>query len=505
MDERKNASSGTYTPGTLKPRFGPNQHRTMGAIYSHVDPYYPASVAHHYSMDYDDEDEVAALELVSKKPARSQSLRLARNPAHDVLDDFFRQKLIKHDFGQLLTPEQLKGKTYCKFHNMWNHNTVDYVKLKDQIQVWINEGVMILDEEKTVSLVNENPFRTIATIDVICTVAMVDVAPVPKHKAKSKYEFYTYNAYLAHVMLDELIQTNLLNIPWGHTCWKNNWQRKKSDRKIVEESDKGDKIEETSGKGKHEAIPEASKVVLCSRCKVECGIPVSYDEFETPVKAVEANDNHPPPDHYQPASPTGPLKQAEVGFKFHGSNLYKRNAKAGTSEVEPIPEGQNDILTKPYIPPASRNIIKDDTWYIKEKGKIVEINHTKIRNMQKRYGIAKRKLTTLDQGLIKPEDLGQTPEQLRKTIDRLVVKPYAPLKRNKGAEPPAPPRESAFKRLSSTPGSPKRRSVLERLGLVPVGESTPSISGTKPVSTEPEAKQLKSDPTARKGVQEMRL
>ncbi|KAL6175169.1 hypothetical protein ACLB2K_051812 [Fragaria x ananassa] len=421
MDERHNASSGTYTHGTLKPRYGPNRHRIVGAIYSHVDPYYLASVAHRYNMDYDDKEEVDALELVSKKPARSQSLRLARslvkisvaaftkpqfssytydaNKAHDVLDDFFRQKLIKHDFGQLPTPEQLKGKKYCKYHNMWNHNFADCVKLKDQIQVWINEGVVTLDEEKTVSLVDENPFPI---------VAMVDVVPAPRNKAKSKYEFYTYNADLTHVLLDELIQANLLNIPWGaypseeqlagrlvieegytkgppevsfhvamvDVVWKN-----KSDRKTVEESDKGGDAGERLKEGKQETIHEASKILLCSGCKVECGIPISYNEFEIAVKAVEAKDRHSPPDHYQLASPTEPLKQAEVGFRFRESNLYKSNAKAGTSTFGSTQEVQKDILTKLYIPLASRNIIKDDTWYIKEKGKIVEISHTKIRNM----------------------------------------------------------------------------------------------------------------------------
>ncbi|KAL6129036.1 hypothetical protein ACLB2K_072389 [Fragaria x ananassa] len=110
MDERQNASSSTYMPGTLKPRYGPNRIRTGVAIYSLVDPYYHASVAHRYSMAYDDEEEVATLELVSKKPTRSQSLRLAWSPvkisaaaftkpqfssytydankAHDVLDIF---------------------------------------------------------------------------------------------------------------------------------------------------------------------------------------------------------------------------------------------------------------------------------------------------------------------------------------------------------------------------------------------------------------------------------
>ncbi|KAL6185856.1 hypothetical protein ACLB2K_041979 [Fragaria x ananassa] len=80
MDERQNTSSSTYTPETLKPRYGPNQHRTVVAIYSHVDLYYPTAVAHRYNMDYDNEEEVASLELVSKKLARSQSLRLARSP-----------------------------------------------------------------------------------------------------------------------------------------------------------------------------------------------------------------------------------------------------------------------------------------------------------------------------------------------------------------------------------------------------------------------------------------
>ncbi|KAL6214013.1 hypothetical protein ACLB2K_013451 [Fragaria x ananassa] len=125
--------------------------------------------------------------------------------------------------------------------------------------------------------------------------------------------------------------------------------------------------------------------------------------------------------------------------------------------------------------------------------------------MQKRYSKAKRNLTTLEQSLIKLEDLNQTPEQLRRTVDRLIVKPYAPLKRNKGAELLAPLRESALKWLSSTPGSLKRKSILERLGPVPVDKFTPSTSGTKAVATETEAKRIKSDPTPKKQVQEKRL
>ena len=64
-------------------------------------------------------------------------------------------------------------------------------------------------------------------------------------------------------------------------------------------------------------IPEASAVVLCSRCKVECGVPVSYEEFEetvaTPAKLI--SDLRSPPENFQPASPKHVRSQQEVSEK----------------------------------------------------------------------------------------------------------------------------------------------------------------------------------------------
>ncbi|KAL6133295.1 hypothetical protein ACLB2K_065532 [Fragaria x ananassa] len=179
--------------------------------------------------------------------------------------------------------ETVEREKYCKYHNMWNHNTADCVKLKDQIQVWINEGVVTLDEENTVSLVDEKPFPT---------VAMVDMVPAPRNKAKFKYEFYTYNADLTHVLLEELIQLKdqvqqwinkgCLVIEEGYTkgppevslhvamvdlVWK-----KKSDRKAAVELHKDGDTREELKKGQQETVPEASRVLLCSWCKVVCGI-----------------------------------------------------------------------------------------------------------------------------------------------------------------------------------------------------------------------------------------
>ncbi|XP_062026471.1 uncharacterized protein LOC133742807 [Rosa rugosa] len=67
--------------------------------------------------------------------------------------------MVKTNFGPFPRPDQLKGKKYCKFHNLWNHNTVDCVKLKDQIQVWLNNGSLQVEAPTTAAaLVDLNPF-----------------------------------------------------------------------------------------------------------------------------------------------------------------------------------------------------------------------------------------------------------------------------------------------------------------------------------------------------------
>lgn len=60
--------------------------------------------------------------------------------AHEILDELIAAGLIKASFGSFPTIEQMRGKKYFKFHNVWTYNTASCVKLKDQIQEWVNEG-----------------------------------------------------------------------------------------------------------------------------------------------------------------------------------------------------------------------------------------------------------------------------------------------------------------------------------------------------------------------------
>ncbi|XP_024171672.1 uncharacterized protein LOC112177628 [Rosa chinensis] len=105
--------------------------------------------------DEDEENDVSAFELTERKNSSLKQLKLTKEPvklksvaftkpeyatytydvnkAHDILDEMIAAKMVKTDFRPFPIPEELKGKKYCKFHNLWNHNTVECVKLKDQI------------------------------------------------------------------------------------------------------------------------------------------------------------------------------------------------------------------------------------------------------------------------------------------------------------------------------------------------------------------------------------
>ncbi|XP_061998980.1 uncharacterized protein LOC133716291 [Rosa rugosa] len=92
-----------------------------------------------------EEDEVAALKLTGKKASALKQLKLCKEPvklksvvftkpefasytydvnkAHEILDEMIAAKMVKTDFGPFPKPDQLRGKKYCKLHNLWNHNT----------------------------------------------------------------------------------------------------------------------------------------------------------------------------------------------------------------------------------------------------------------------------------------------------------------------------------------------------------------------------------------------
>ncbi|KAM1985130.1 hypothetical protein ACFX16_013324 [Malus domestica] len=75
--------------------------------------------------------------------------------------------------------EELKGKTYCKYHNSNKHTTNNCIVFRDAIQSWIDKGKLKFPEKKMIVNVVLFPSTTVGMVD----------AHLPKNKGKGKAEF----------------------------------------------------------------------------------------------------------------------------------------------------------------------------------------------------------------------------------------------------------------------------------------------------------------------------
>ncbi|BFG20591.1 hypothetical protein CerSpe_068650 [Prunus speciosa] len=68
------------------------------------------------------------------------------------------EKKVKLSFGHKIPkPDELKGKTFCKYHSSWSHNTNNCVVLRDVIQKLIDEKKLQFPE-KAAMQVDSKPF-----------------------------------------------------------------------------------------------------------------------------------------------------------------------------------------------------------------------------------------------------------------------------------------------------------------------------------------------------------
>ncbi|CAL2240746.1 unnamed protein product [Prunus armeniaca] len=75
-----------------------------------------------------------------------------------IFDLLVTEKKVKLSFGQKISkPEELKGKTFCKYHSSWSHNTNNYVVLRDVIQKLIDEKKLQFSEKEAMQ-VDSKPF-----------------------------------------------------------------------------------------------------------------------------------------------------------------------------------------------------------------------------------------------------------------------------------------------------------------------------------------------------------
>ncbi|CAL2276216.1 unnamed protein product [Prunus armeniaca] len=78
--------------------------------------------------------------------------------AKAIFDLLLSEKKVKLSFGHKIPkPEEFKGKTFCKYHSSWSHNTNNCVVLRDVIQKLIDEKKLQFPEKMAMQ-VDSKPF-----------------------------------------------------------------------------------------------------------------------------------------------------------------------------------------------------------------------------------------------------------------------------------------------------------------------------------------------------------
>ena len=218
--------------------------------------------------------------------------------------------------------------------------------------------------------------------------------------------------------------------------WPNQGQGQQEDEKDPEEKKMRPREE------------KASTVILCRRCKRECNL--ESDDEITPRMSQTLK---PSAKFFQPHSPrerrvqfddrepvAKSVRRFEQGESSRqgprDSNLFLRNHHWNQSRVEPVKRGYEgtrrffesksggkitvkqtpQFSTKPYIPPFSNPIIQEGQWYTKTRGKIVPMTASQRRRSQRQYGEAKNAMKAVQLGLIKPNQLAKSFDQLEDEV-----------------------------------------------------------------------------------------
>lgn len=81
-----------------------------------------------------------------------------------IFDILLRDKqIVLRDDHKIPSPEQRKGRKYCKYHNKWNHWTNNNVHFRDLIQGAFKAGRLKFEEKANTMKVDTDPFDNSAT------------------------------------------------------------------------------------------------------------------------------------------------------------------------------------------------------------------------------------------------------------------------------------------------------------------------------------------------------
>nr|XP_011463551.1 PREDICTED: serine/arginine repetitive matrix protein 1-like [Fragaria vesca subsp. vesca] len=112
--------------------------------------------------------------------------------------------------------------------------------------------------------------------------------------------------------------------------------------------------------------------------------------------------------HWAEAVPSSP---ATSEMDMSDSSGERHNKEASSP--------RKGVLTDPYISPTSKSAIKDGVWYTQQGGKAVTISRAKKRKLQKRYGSILHALRAVEEGVVRPSQLAQTPERMWREAEGL--------------------------------------------------------------------------------------
>ncbi|KAH7845112.1 hypothetical protein Vadar_032603 [Vaccinium darrowii] len=164
------------------------------------DPNYQVAIA-----ETEDNPEVAVAEIVNRKPyackafakfeptkaqgsmaspktTRAYTFDITK--AEETFDQLMADKLLRFSVGHKIpSPVEIKGKEYCKYHNSWNHTTINCIIYRNAIQDRIDKGNFKFPEAaKKGMAVDEDPFPA----DFGANMVLVDMRGAPRTAPRQK-------------------------------------------------------------------------------------------------------------------------------------------------------------------------------------------------------------------------------------------------------------------------------------------------------------------------------
>ena len=85
----------------------------------------------------------------------------------ELFDFLVIEKFITFLKHPIPNKDELKGKTYCKYHNSWNHTTDACWGFRNVIQDKINKEIFKFPDKKKAMAIDEDPFPLVTSINTL--------------------------------------------------------------------------------------------------------------------------------------------------------------------------------------------------------------------------------------------------------------------------------------------------------------------------------------------------